>query len=138
MERALLPIFRVYKLKGISKKLAVMMSTENDANSARWNKLFDLCQEVRVKSQQIALETTIYNIFSRAYNTIYTRTDINAIRYCLSVIYSSTFNCIFLLYPTNTRPRPNRTANAIRNIYEDYLCIIFFFLLRCSRHSNTV
>ncbi|KAL4120630.1 hypothetical protein QTP88_013288 [Uroleucon formosanum] len=45
MERALLPIFRVYKLKGISKKLAVMLATEKDANSARWNKLFDLCQE---------------------------------------------------------------------------------------------
>lgn len=47
MERALLPIFRVYKLKGISKKLAVMMSADMDANSARWNRLFDLCHEVR-------------------------------------------------------------------------------------------
>lgn len=47
MERALLPIFRVYKLKGISKKLAVMLSTAKDPNSGRWNRLFDLCQEVR-------------------------------------------------------------------------------------------
>lgn len=51
MERALLPIFRVYKLKGISKKLAVMLSAAKETSSARWNKLFDLCQEVRVKSQ---------------------------------------------------------------------------------------
>ncbi|VVC33206.1 Hypothetical protein CINCED_3A008462 [Cinara cedri] len=45
MERALLPIFRVYKLKGISKKLAVMLSAAKDENSARWNNLFDLCHE---------------------------------------------------------------------------------------------
>lgn len=50
MERALLPIFRVYKLKGISKKLAVMMSAAKDANSARWNGLFDLCHEVILES----------------------------------------------------------------------------------------
>lgn len=46
MERALLPIFRVYKLKGISKKLAVMLSAAQDTNSERWNNLFDLCHEV--------------------------------------------------------------------------------------------
>lgn len=53
MERALLPIFRVYKLKGISKKLAVMMSAAKDANGARWNRLFDLCHEVRPKHSKV-------------------------------------------------------------------------------------
>jgi hypothetical protein len=59
VERALLPIFRVYKLKGISKKLAVMLSTVEDANSDGWNRLFDLCQEVRANSQLTALEIRI-------------------------------------------------------------------------------
>lgn len=59
VERALLPIFRVYKLKGISKKLAVMLSTVEDVNSDSWNRLFDLCQEVRANSQLTALEIRI-------------------------------------------------------------------------------
>lgn len=60
VERALLPIFRVYKLKGVSKKLAVMLSAEkDDVNSARWNKLFDLCQEVRAESQLVATRNAI-------------------------------------------------------------------------------
>lgn len=50
MERALLPIFQVYKLKGISKKLAVMLSMAKDPNGDRWNRLFDLCQEVRTST----------------------------------------------------------------------------------------
>ncbi|XP_050544787.1 uncharacterized protein LOC126907496 [Daktulosphaira vitifoliae] len=45
VERALLPIFRVYKLKGISKKLAVMLAASNNINCERWNELFDLCNE---------------------------------------------------------------------------------------------
>lgn len=69
MERALLPIFRVYKLKGISKKLAVMLATEEDANSARWNRLFDLCQEVRAKSQLNCCDHASYYItLSRVHN----------------------------------------------------------------------
>ncbi|XP_025415401.1 uncharacterized protein LOC112687074 [Sipha flava] len=62
VERALLPIFRVYKLKGISKKLAVMLSTVEDANSDGWNRLFDLCQETL---------TETYGELSRLYGDYY-------------------------------------------------------------------
>jgi len=33
-----------------------MLSAAKDANSTRWNRLFDLCQEVRAKSQLVTLE----------------------------------------------------------------------------------